>query len=417
MRRSRPEDRFSVPPHHSRSFVGRLTASGDGRHPARPRAMDLLGGADGNSGSRGNRRDARGHRLLLAAFPPGRLCARRPARSQVSYAGGWTGPRDRSRRRRGLVTERILTGEQTPLPSIVALRHDRPGRQRLAHGGDVQRRPRIPRLLELDRPLRPFGPVHGVPVSGAHGTASARPDHGGAGRQRLVHRAGRLRPSGRQDRPHRSESATSRNSRPPPPARCHRASPLVPTETSGSRSPPSARSASSSCPSRTPATRARSASRGGRFRVEAQWRRPSDPSPSPAHAVSLTANSGYFWFFDADNVELVAKVLDACLVDGDYWFFASGLTNLEVSMTVLDGSTNIRKTYLNPQGTAFVPIQASVVRDLPLTRGSRLGRIRRRLCAPHRLAALHHLLAVLLAEPHEPSRAGRASGPASCRAP
>ena len=104
---------------------------------------------------------------------------------------------------------------------------------------------------------------------------------------------------------------------------------------------------------------------GGRFRVEAQWRRPSDPSPSPAHAVSLTANSGYFWFFDADNVELVAKVLDACLVDGDYWFFASGLTNLEVSMTVLDGNTNIRKTYRNPQGTAFVPIQASVVATCP----------------------------------------------------
>ena len=28
--------------------------------------------------------------------------------------------------------------------------------------------------------------------------------------------------------------------------------------------------------------------------------------------VPLTSDSGYFWFFDADNIELVVKVLDAC---------------------------------------------------------------------------------------------------------
>ena len=81
--------------------------------------------------------------------------------------------------------------------------------------------------------------------------------------------------------------------------------------------------------------------------------------------MSLTADSGYFWFFDADNVELVAKVPDACLVDGDYWFLRAGSRTWRLSVTVLDGNTGARKTYLSPQGTAFVPIQASVVATCP----------------------------------------------------
>ncbi|MEM7051333.1 MAG: hypothetical protein AAF604_16805 [Acidobacteriota bacterium] len=75
---------------------------------------------------------------------------------------------------------------------------------------------------------------------------------------------------------------------------------------------------------------------GGRFRVEASWRKPDD-STGQARVERLTDDTAYLWFFDPDNVEAVIKVNDACVAPFNrYWVFASGLTNLEVSLTVTD---------------------------------------------------------------------------------
>ena len=41
----------------------------------------------------------------------------------------------------------------------------------------------------------------------------------------------------------------------------------------------------------------------------------------------------------------------------NHWFFAAGLTNVEVTMTVTDTYSGISKTYTNPAGTPFAPIQ------------------------------------------------------------
>ena len=94
----------------------------------------------------------------------------------------------------------------------------------------------------------------------------------------------------------------------------------------------------------------------GRFRVTADWRT-ADGSTGQGRAVALTSSSGYFWFFDADNVELVVKVLDGCSLGKAYWFFAGGLTDVEVTITVTDTQTGISRTYANPLGTPFAPIQ------------------------------------------------------------
>jgi len=96
---------------------------------------------------------------------------------------------------------------------------------------------------------------------------------------------------------------------------------------------------------------------GGRFHVAAAFRRPSDQAPLPGHAVALTPDTGYFWFFDAANVEVVAKVLNGCQLGGSYWFFAGGLTNVEVALTVTDTHAGVVKTYANAQGTPIQPIQ------------------------------------------------------------
>jgi hypothetical protein len=94
----------------------------------------------------------------------------------------------------------------------------------------------------------------------------------------------------------------------------------------------------------------------GRFRVTADWRTP-DGTTGQGQAVPLTSDSGYFWFFGANNIELITKVLDACAFNDHYWVFAAGLTNVEVTLRVLDTQTGSLKTYINPLNTAFQPIQ------------------------------------------------------------
>ena len=59
----------------------------------------------------------------------------------------------------------------------------------------------------------------------------------------------------------------------------------------------------------------------------------------------------------ATNVEAVVKVLDACGLNNRFWVFAGGLTDVNVVLMVTDTQTGNVKTYTNPQGTAFRPIQ------------------------------------------------------------
>lgn len=94
---------------------------------------------------------------------------------------------------------------------------------------------------------------------------------------------------------------------------------------------------------------------GGRYRVEADWRKP-DGERGRARAVSLTGASGYFWFFDPTNVEILTKVLDGCGVNDHTWSFSAGLTNLEVDLFVQDTLTGLGKHYNNAAGTSFPTI-------------------------------------------------------------
>ena len=95
---------------------------------------------------------------------------------------------------------------------------------------------------------------------------------------------------------------------------------------------------------------------GNRFHVSATWNF-SEHGPSTAQAVPLTRESGYFWFANADNVELVAKVLDGCAVNDHFWVFLAGLTNVEVKVTVEDTLTGETQSYTNALGTPFLPVQ------------------------------------------------------------
>ena len=54
----------------------------------------------------------------------------------------------------------------------------------------------------------------------------------------------------------------------------------------------------------------------------------------------------------------MTKVLDGCAINGSYWVFAAGLTNVGVQIFVTDLQTGTQgQGYANDFGTAFPPIQ------------------------------------------------------------
>jgi hypothetical protein len=93
-----------------------------------------------------------------------------------------------------------------------------------------------------------------------------------------------------------------------------------------------------------------------RFQVDVTWQT-SDGKSGAGMPVPLTGDTGYFWFFNSSNVELLVKVLNGCALGGRYWVFAGGLTDVDTVITVTDTATGASKRYNNPQGTPFQPLQ------------------------------------------------------------
>ena len=94
----------------------------------------------------------------------------------------------------------------------------------------------------------------------------------------------------------------------------------------------------------------------GRFRVTVNWR-DFIGNTGVGQSRKLTEDSGSFWFFSNNNLELTVKVLNACnQIPDRYWVFISGLTNVEVEITIEDTATNVVNTYFNPLGDAFEAI-------------------------------------------------------------
>ena len=90
---------------------------------------------------------------------------------------------------------------------------------------------------------------------------------------------------------------------------------------------------------------------GGRYAVRVAWNVPSQQRSGLGTAVPLGAGTGYFWFFEDTNVELVVKVLDGRAINGHTWVFYGALSNVEYRITVTDTDTGMVKTYDNPSGT------------------------------------------------------------------
>lgn len=69
-----------------------------------------------------------------------------------------------------------------------------------------------------------------------------------------------------------------------------------------------------------------------------------------ATAIKYTPDSGLFWFFGADNIEILVKVLNGCFIQ-TYWVFSAATTDREFHMTVVDTKNGQTRKYDNKVGS------------------------------------------------------------------
>lgn len=91
-----------------------------------------------------------------------------------------------------------------------------------------------------------------------------------------------------------------------------------------------------------------------RFLINSRWR--TNPAPGTltdgdGHVVGCpNEGSGLFWFFSANNWEVMAKVIDGCGLNDRYWVFSAATTNVFYRLEVLDVRSGVQKIYFNYPG-------------------------------------------------------------------
>ena len=96
--------------------------------------------------------------------------------------------------------------------------------------------------------------------------------------------------------------------------------------------------------------------RSGRFRAMVAWTTTAGGS-GMGHALPLSDESGAFWFFRPDNLELLVKVLDGCAVNGRFWVLAAGVTDVGVELDIEDSLTGFHWSHSSAAGSSFDAVQ------------------------------------------------------------
>ncbi|MDA8017481.1 MAG: hypothetical protein MPN21_08535 [Thermoanaerobaculia bacterium] len=92
---------------------------------------------------------------------------------------------------------------------------------------------------------------------------------------------------------------------------------------------------------------------GGRFQNRVLWREFGDQAGRGQRVLTdQSTDSGLFWFFGANNWEMLVKNLDGCTFNERFWVFAAATTNVEYTLQVTDTASGETVNYSNPLGTA-----------------------------------------------------------------
>ncbi len=93
-----------------------------------------------------------------------------------------------------------------------------------------------------------------------------------------------------------------------------------------------------------------------RFRVDLDWHS-FDSTFGSGKAVPVGGgDSGLLWFFEADNWEMLIKVLDGCAINDRFWVFAAATTTVEYDLRVTDTALGTVRDYFNLLGNSAAAI-------------------------------------------------------------
>jgi hypothetical protein len=88
----------------------------------------------------------------------------------------------------------------------------------------------------------------------------------------------------------------------------------------------------------------------GRFAARIAWQDHRSGSSGAGLPLPLTGDTGGFWFFNPEILEVVVKIVDGRTVNGHFWVFYASLTDLAFTLTLEDLATGQMETYTNPPG-------------------------------------------------------------------
>jgi plastocyanin len=99
---------------------------------------------------------------------------------------------------------------------------------------------------------------------------------------------------------------------------------------------------------------------GGRFKVTVAWVTSTAKGVGTTVPLPSNPDSGLFYFFAPNSIEMLIKVLNACSLTNSYWIFFAATTNVQFTVTVVDMTTGKPKFYFNPLNQAAVPVQDTI---------------------------------------------------------
>lgn len=91
-----------------------------------------------------------------------------------------------------------------------------------------------------------------------------------------------------------------------------------------------------------------------RFAVRVQWR-DFQGNEGVGRALPLLDDTGLFWFFHPENVELTVKVIDACDPFGHFWVFVASGSTVEYEIRVTDTHSAPEQTAIYRNALGEVP--------------------------------------------------------------
>lgn len=93
-----------------------------------------------------------------------------------------------------------------------------------------------------------------------------------------------------------------------------------------------------------------------RFRLTLEWRGQTGPTEN-AFTIPHSDKSGFFYWTNPDNLEMVVKVLDGREVNGYFWVFAATSSDVEFRLRVEDTETGQIQEYFNALGEAACSVR------------------------------------------------------------